>query len=166
MKLIITTLLFVFSGLALSTEPVKLDTTHPSIKNFELHEVCEAQGLKHILLAEAVGTSQVDCMGKTVGVTEFCKKKFPESKNLLRGFINYQKMATCHFADNLILSIDCEKFPNYCNNPKRGCRALKTIYAVTLDVDHSGKVFSDEGTRLKCYFVSPSLEQIDSSFQF
>ncbi|MCK5884094.1 MAG: hypothetical protein KAG61_10410 [Bacteriovoracaceae bacterium] len=154
MKLIFIVILLVLSGTALSRAPIKLDTVHPSIKTFSLNEVCENKGFKHILLALPKGTGAVDCMGSSVSITKFCKKKFPDNHELLRGFINFEKRATCHFAQSLILSLDCNRFPQYCKSPKRGCNALKGIYAVSQVLTHSGRSSHDEGDLLKCYFAN------------
>lgn len=148
-------LLFLLSTSAFS-KAVEVKTKKPSVKFHSLKEVCSAFDIHHVLLATPVGATRVDCMGKVVSVSKFCKKKYPDNKRLLRGVINFEEKATCHFAESTIVTLDCSAFPRFCKKASTGCKSLKSVYAINHVVIYSSLIeepIFNENKKLRCYYA-------------
>lgn len=148
-------LLLIFLSTSTFSKTVEVKTKKPFVKFHTLKEVCAAFDIHHVLLASPFGTTRVDCMGKKVSITKFCKKKYPENKKLLRGVINFEEKATCHFAESSIVTLDCSAFPRFCKKASTGCKSLKGVYATNHVIIHSSLIdepIFDESKKLRCYY--------------
>lgn len=120
-------------------------------KAFTLKETCEGLGLKDNLLVEAIGTTQVDCMGRNIEVATFCDKI--ESRDaLLRGFVSKSKSQVyCEYGTSVSLSLSCDKDHYvYCQSAKTGCEQLKSVFAKSLELMHSSLTGTPKV--LNCHF--------------
>lgn len=140
---------------------LKHDITTPSYKEFEYLEVCEVMGAKNAVLISPKSLTEMECLNKSYPLIDFCLKKFPMEKTLTRGFIDQaKKKAVCEMSGSVMLSVSCDKRDlKYCFNPKKGCEALRKIYAHRLDLAH----YSLLEKNLNCYFsktLGESLNEI------
>ncbi len=142
-------LLFAIS--ALNAAVIKHDILNARYEEFSYKDVCEQLGVKHLELIEAVGETQIDCMGKVKNTMDFCKLKFPNDKTLTRAItINSDKKVKCEFSSSVMVSVSCDKtHAKLCLKPEEGCAELKKLYASELTTAH----FSSLEKNLNCYFA-------------
>ncbi|MCP4912517.1 MAG: hypothetical protein GY909_05315 [Oligoflexia bacterium] len=157
-KKILISLLFFVLSLGAWAKLLKHQITDRSRSIFTYHQVCMANGVKHLPLVSALNTYELDCMGKTVNVQEFCQNKFKDDPKLLRGFISKKlKEVVCEKGSMLEVSLSCDKkhLP-FCKNPKMGCLNLKNIFAFNHKVEFVSFVKKDVDDQLNCIFQSRS----------
>ena len=114
-------------------------------------------GHKEVLMADAVNSFTVDCMGKRVKASDFCKKQFPKDKLLTRGYLNLEKdELLCQFGHRVLLTVSCdERDLKYCAySAKKGCTELKEIFALALTMIHYSILREKDVHHLHCYFSS------------
>lgn len=139
-------------------EVLKHEVLKPTLKEFEYAEVCQTLGAKNLELISAKSVHEIECLNKSYFITEFCHKKIPLVKNLTRGFLDIKnKKAVCEMSDSVMVSISCDKRDlRYCLEPKKGCEALRKIYANQLELAH----FSMLEKNINCYFAEPIGESL------
>lgn len=163
-KFIHTLLVFIIFIFAVSSysKLTQFEATGEKRDSFSFEEVCKFYGINHLPLIEAPDMHRLDCMGKTIEVTEFCSEKF-KTKNLLRGYtVSETKMVVCHRADVVKLSVTCdERDKEYCLSSKDGCMKLKTIFAKELELVHQSLIPSDDSEKqLNCYYSNDGDENL------
>jgi hypothetical protein len=148
--------LFVF-GSQVQAKIVRFDISQPLLKKFLFNEACQLMGHRQLLLVDAPNNYQLDCMGKIITALEFCSKKYPNDKRLLRGYIDQKKkQVVCQSGNNAILAMSCDsKHDKYCRKPKESCRRLQKVFAHRLNLDHQSVIDASKlrgDKRLNCYF--------------
>tara|TARA_R110002072_G_scaffold534_3_gene3637 strand:+ start:2083 stop:2601 length:519 start_codon:yes stop_codon:yes gene_type:complete len=125
---------------------------------FSYQQVCRDSGVKHLPLISVASTFELDCMGTTVNVQEFCQKKFKNDKTFLRGFISKaMEEVVCEKGEALEIALACDKeHLSYCRDPKLGCANLKNIFAFNLEVGLVSLVEKDVDNTLNCIFQTKS----------
>ncbi len=141
----------------LSTWPklVKREVVAGRQKAFSLRQVCQSQGKKNLLLASALNTRQVDCMGEEVSTFDFCSQQHFPSGVFLRGYIDVEKQrVVCESGDAVWLVLACrDRYQSLCDNPERSCRRLKSHYARHLQLLHHSVLAKDGGQNLQCLYA-------------
>lgn len=133
---------------------VKYEISRPSVISHNPREVCLDMGISSPVLVEIKSALIVDCMGTEIDASDFCRKKYKFRKDLLRGAIDQQdKKVLCQFGESAILSLECtKKYESLCTNEEQGCKTLKDIFAVSLQVIHQSVVESHDSKIISCYF--------------
>lgn len=136
---------------------LKLDVMSPTFTEYPFREVCEKMGSKNFELIDVKSETEIDCMGKVYSASDFCESKFPNDKSLTRGLIDAKKkVVKCEHSDSVILSVSCEKEDaKYCLDPEQGCKDLRKIYAVKLDIAHYALAEKKSANNINCYFAKP-----------
>lgn len=132
-------------------------------KRFTYKEVCEDFGGKHLLLVHAVNTKSLDCMGESVDIFSFCKKKFKGKNNFLRGYIN-QKLdeAVCEFGESSALRISCQKSnEKWCHSPLKSCQKLREYFAFNLELSHHSQFKKERDNVLNCHYTLKAPKERD-----
>lgn len=143
----------------LHAEVLKHEISAKKLESFSFKEVCEKLGAKNLEMIEAKSMSEIDCMGKTFPAIDFCLNKYPIDMTLTRAIVNEkEKIVQCEKSTSVMLSISCDKRDlKYCLNPKKGCEALRKIYAYRLEVAH----YSMLEKNINCYFTRPLGDSIN-----
>lgn len=146
-------LLFLLFSYSTSAAVLKHDVSSATLKEFSYNETCEEMGVKEATLISEISMTKLECLNKTFELIDFCLKKFPMDKRLTRGFLlKEKKQVICEFSDSVMMSLTCDSRDlKYCFNPKKGCEALRKIYANRLETAH----FSMLEKNLNCYYSKP-----------
>jgi hypothetical protein len=128
-----------------------------SIKRFGFKEVCSSFGVKDPLIVEKKDPKTIDCMGKEFPIAKFCLNKYELVHNYTKArFDSVEKKVNCHFAETVILSVECDKkHGHYCKSPDKGCKKLKPNFAFGLDFSKS-LLLEKFPMILKCFYSSKS----------
>jgi len=126
-----------------------------SIKRFGFKEVCTYFGVKDPLIVEKKDPKTIDCMGKEFSISKFCLDKYELVHNYTKArFDIVEKKVNCHFAETVILSVECDKkHKHYCAKPKSGCDKLKGNFAFGLELSKS-MLLEKFPMILKCFYSS------------
>lgn len=140
---------------------IKHEVPRAQYREFEYAEVCELMGTKDAILISPKSLREIECFNKRYQLIDFCLKKLPEEKKITRGYINSAgKKVICEMADNVSLNLSCDQRDiKFCRDPKKGCEALRKIYAIQLETAH----FSMLEKKLNCHFskrIGESLNEI------
>ena len=132
---------------------VKTKFKDSSYKYFEYKKVCEAFRSDATLVYPKT-LQDIDCMGKIISVTEFCKNEFPANPNLARCYIDLEeKRVVCQFAREVWVDVGCDsKVLKNCKNPKKQCEDLKKNFATMHKIYHASHLVDS----IKCYFSAKS----------
>lgn len=141
----------IFFILNLHAAVIKNDVTGLKRKAFGLKEACEKAGFEHLLLVEAASPVAVDCMGRELNVQSFCEK-IEGPSNLIRGFVSRSKSQVyCEYGEAVSLTLKCDQeHYKYCQNAKKGCEDLRSVFAKKLELMHSS--FTGTPTNLNCHY--------------
>lgn len=144
---------------SLNAAVLKHDITTPLYKEFDYLNVCETMGAKNTILISPKSLTEMECLNKSYPLIDFCLKKFPMEKTLVRGYVDQQKKkVVCEFSESVMVSVSCDKRDlKYCFSPKKGCEELRKIYAHRLEVAH----FSMLAKNLNCYFAKTLGESLN-----
>jgi len=131
-------------------------------KKYSFMDVCKVMGFKNVLLVDVINTTHIDCMGKSLKITNFCKDIKYKDLSYMRGFVDTQKKKViCQFGRRGYLSLICNKLNNnnYCKKSYDGCKKLNKIFANKLELFHHGTLVGNSNQKeLKCIFSAKSDE--------
>lgn len=155
----IKSLTIVFSLYSVDAEVIKHEASSKTVKTFTFQEVCSKLGSKNNEMIEGKSLTEIDCMGKTFPVTQFCLNQYPIEKTLTRGIVNIKnKTVECEMSPSVTVSVSCDKRDlKFCFDPKKGCQELKKIYAYRLEIAH----YSLLEKNLNCYFAKAIGENLN-----
>lgn len=118
-------------------------------------------GHKHSLFITSKPPASLDCMGRSVVLTDFCDKIKKEGLSLLRGRLDpLTNQVVCEYGDGLVFSMRCHSGNSkYCESAQLGCAGIQDVFAKGLKVSHSALLPDGGDHRLNCYFTHSYQEQ-------
>ncbi len=145
-------------GSSARAETLKREVINGRKIAFPLRQVCKSFGKKHQLLAQALNTRQVDCMGEAVSSFDFCGKQSFSSGSFLRGYVEKSgRRVICESGEAVHLDLACHgRYRSWCKKPKHSCERLKSSHARRLELFHVSLVDAANGQNLRCYYMSSS----------
>lgn len=124
-------------------------------QSFDLKTVCEHSGVKDALLVDIKDAHRIDCMGRTVTVSDFCTNKFKDKKDteklsLTKSYVGLAtKRVYCQLGESVLVRLNCkEGHQGLCKSAGNGCQKLGNSFAKDLPLQDSTKI----GDVLRCYF--------------
>jgi len=138
---------------------IKHDVQSPKLDIFTFKEVCQKLGAKNFEMIEENSPTEIDCMGKSYPVIDFCLHQFLMDKTITRGIIDSKsKTVKCERSTSVMVSLSCDKKDlTYCFDPKKGCNEIRKIYANRLELVH----YSMLEKNINCYFARPIGENLN-----
>ena len=151
--------LFIFLSIfKVNSKVIDFRSDETGYKKYQIKEVCNAMGLKNSLMVDVINTSHIDCMGRSLKVSLFCKNLNESNSAYLRGFVDTKdKKVVCQFGKRAYLTLACSssKGSEFCKDAYIGCKKLKGIYASELEVFHYSFLEDDFNKKeLKCIYSS------------
>jgi len=109
-------------------------------------------GVKNNLLESASGMTKIDCTSRKVEIIDFCLQNTSSDKSFIRGRVDSlsKDKVLCEYADSVILKMSCDDKTVDCNNEKKSCKKLQSVFAFSLDNHHAGS----KGKILTCIYSS------------
>lgn len=133
-------------------------------QSFDLKSVCEHAGVKDALLVDIKDAHRIDCMGKTVTVSDFCSQKFKDKKeseklSLTKSYVGLAtKRVYCQLGESVLVRLNCkEGHQGLCKSASSGCEKLGSSFASHLPLQDSTKI----GDVLRCYFSANDLNEFN-----
>lgn len=150
MKKSIFFLLLTIHSISTHATVLKHEVSSPHFNEFEYADVCTEMGSKDSVMITPKTLTEIECLNKSYKIIDFCLKKFPMDKTLIRGFVDStKKKVICEMSESVMVSVSCASDDlKYCFSPKKGCEELRKIYAIRLEVVH----YSMLTKNLNCYF--------------
>ena len=126
---------------------------------FAFSKVCSKMVTHESPLIEIVSSTELDCMGKKISVSEFCEKELAHDPYYLRAWIDQKtKEVICHSGKKVIFKYLCVKLADkeLCSLPaKEACQQMQIKLARRLDIVHSSFTKTEKKIQqLNCYFDS------------
>lgn len=89
---------------------------------FSYKEVCSVVSVHNGILITEPNHTSLDCTGRPVSITAFCKSQFPENEFLIRGYVQKPlKRVVCQFGRSLRVKISCSSSKGLCSHPNKSC---------------------------------------------
>ncbi len=148
----------------LSFSNVTIDEVTTTDKmSYSFKTVCSKMVPHESPLIEVISTTELDCMGKKIAVTDFCDKERAADPYYLRAYVDQNlKRVICHSGKKVIFKYQCVKLTDkkYCERaPKVSCAEVKNKMAKRLHIVHASVTKNEKGIKeLNCYFESQSFD--------
>ena len=151
-------LFYFFSSLSFS-HIIQDDISSIDKKYFSFHYACKKSFPTDSPLIEVLGSTQLDCMGRKLNVSDFCEKELVGDPYYLRAYVDKNKNeVTCLSGKRVIFKFICAKLSDQrlCSlSSKEACLEIQKKLARSLDIVHSSFIKNEKSLRqLNCFYES------------
>jgi ribosomal protein S17E len=138
---------------------VKDDVSVSDRVTFSWKSVCSKMVTHEAPLIEPVSGTEIDCMGKTVNVSDFCEKEMAHDPYFLRGYVREDSQEViCQSGKKVIFKYQCVRLADkrICSQlAEVSCKEIRNKLARRLDIVHHSFTKNEKGIKeLNCYFES------------